>query len=78
MAPLCPYLAILAWWSLRTAHIPREDWDSVPLFTAPEGHPADPSPRNIFQAKHVHTHLTCALLALLADENCIRRVGLWR
>ena len=44
---------MLAWWSLRTAHIPQDQWNSVPLFTAPEGSPHDTSPENVFQSKHM-------------------------
>ena len=49
--PFCPYLAILAWWTLRTACIPREHWDHVPLFVTPGRSPADASPDAVFAAK---------------------------
>ena len=44
----CPYLAILTWWSLRTAHIPEESWNDLPLFVAPGTHPASTDTTRVF------------------------------
>ena len=46
--PFCPYLAILAWWSMRTAGIPSERWDDVPLFIMPGTHPASTDTTKVF------------------------------
>ena len=49
----CPYLAILAWWSLRTAGIPEENWNDVPLFVRPGTHPTSVDTAAVFSAKHL-------------------------
>ena len=49
--PWCPYLAILAWWTMRTAGIPEAQWDTLPLFIEPGRRPGDPSPEAAFSAK---------------------------
>ena len=48
MDQFCPYLAILTWWSLRTAHIPEESWNDLPLFVAPGTHPASTDTTRVF------------------------------
>ena len=46
--PFCPYLVNLAWWYVRTASIPEESWDAVPLFVAPGTHPASLDTTRVF------------------------------
>ena len=53
MDHFCPYLAILAWWSMRTAGIPEESWNDVPLFVRPGTHPASVDATAVFAASHL-------------------------
>ena len=49
----CPYLAIWAWWAMRTANLPEESWDSLPLFLEPGTHPASTDTSRVFSSSHL-------------------------
>ena len=66
----CPYLAIWAWWSMRTANVPEENWDSLPLFLVPGTHPASTDTSRVFAASHLLPILRrdAALVGFPPDE----------
>ena len=66
----CPYLAILAWWAMRTAGVPEASWDTLPLFIEPGTHPSSTDTAKVFKAAQLlpMVRRDAAVVGLPPDE----------